>query len=102
MGYDIYIEGEIVSLRDIEGMMKNLKDASEDVRYFFVRAFGDARPEVGEFMAELRASSGWGQEVAAFIAPHMEGVIKMYGEDNTDWKFVLSKGDYEIVYREDL
>ena len=117
MGYEVDVEGEIVFL-DIDGFRKGFKKIAlnltseigmhDDFDYFFTKMWGDKLEETidmynGEEIRVQREGKLWYDDEKAmkFLSKYAQGEVRFYGEDNTDWKWIIDgKGNATKEERE--
>jgi len=109
MGYEISNDGKIV-FHNIDGFKEDFKKKKivKDFNYFFTKMWGERLEDLmgiynGEEIYVYREGKYWYDDEKAmnFLSKYATGEIKFFGEDDTDWKYILDgKGNAERINRE--
>ena len=113
MGYEVNVTGKIEFL-DVEGFKKDFEKIAQkrnteigmhgDFDYFFTKMWGDNlevlnSPNREEITLSRQGKLWWDDEKACeFLSKYAKGNIKLVGEDNTVWEYVLDgKGNSKLI-----
>jgi len=111
MGYEVYVEGKIV-FNDIKKFKEEFEKVAQrresevgmhgDFDYFFTKIWGDnleyLNCDDNEEIDFTREGKLWFDDEKAMelLSKFSTGIVKFYGEDERDWKFILDgKGNVE-------